>query len=72
MIERNTLKTLKKTNYQSEALVQQLLKRQSARTKKITPVLFDGILYLKSGQVCDLYRDINDLFSYYHQKKRQL
>lgn len=40
-------------------------KRQAPRTKKKSPELFDGILYLKTGQVSDLYRDISDLYQHY-------
>ncbi len=47
----------------------QAIKRQSPRTKKKSPELFDGILYLKSGQVSDLYRDIYDLYQHYIKYK---
>lgn len=44
-------------------------KRQAPRTKKKTSELFDGILYLKAGQVSDLYRDISDLYQHYLKYK---
>jgi hypothetical protein len=47
----------------------QPLKRQAARTKKKHAELFNGILYLKAGQVSDLYRDIVDLHTYYQVNK---
>lgn len=44
-------------------------KKQAPRTKKKTPELFDGVLYLKTGQVSDLYRDISDLYQHYLKYK---
>ena len=44
-------------------------KKQAPRTKKKEPEIFNGRLYLKSGQVSDLYRDIVDLYGFYQQKK---
>ncbi len=47
-------------------------KRQAARTKNQPAQLFNGQLYLKPGQVSDLYRDIVDLYNYYQDNKSQL
>ena len=44
-------------------------KRQAPRTKKKSPEIFDGTLYLKAGQVSDLYRDIYDLYQHYIKYK---
>lgn len=71
LIANNTKKPLLKVNLSSTTPIAQASKRQSARTKKIVPELFDGILYLKAGQVSDLYRDIFDLYNFYNQKKDQ-
>jgi hypothetical protein len=68
-IESNKKKSLKKIQITASSSATAPKKKQSARTKKKTPELFGGILYLKSGQVSDLYRDIVDLFNYYQQKK---
>ena len=43
--------------------------RLTKRTKKKATELFNGILYLKSGPVSDLYRDIVDLYKYYDLNK---
>lgn len=49
--------------------VTQPTKRQAPRTKKRSPEIFDGMLYLKGGQVSDLYRDISDLYQHYMKYK---
>lgn len=46
-------------------------KRQSRRTKNVTE-LFGGKLYLRIGEVSNLYRDISDLYGFYIKKKAQL
>ncbi len=40
-------------------------KKLTPRTKNQSPELFNGTLYLKKGEVSDLYRDITDLYSHY-------
>src|SRR5690606_987599 len=45
------------------------IKRQAPRTKKKSADLFNGVLYLKAGQVSDLYRDISDLYQHYIKYK---
>jgi len=69
LIDSNSSKPFNKVNLNTNIPALQLAKRQAPRTKKKAPELFDGILYLRSGQVSDLYRDIFDLYNYYHQKK---
>ena len=69
LIESNKKKSLKKIHISASVLPTSTKKKMSARTKKKDPEIFNGPLYLKSGQVSDLYRDIVDLFNYYHQKK---
>ena len=70
IIENNNGNTFKKINLSVGNLqTTQPLKRQAARTKKSHPELFNGILYLKAGQVSDLYRDIVDLYTYYQSNK---
>lgn len=46
--------------------------RQSKRVQKKEPELFGGKLYLKAGEVSNLYRDISDLFSFYKDNKHML
>ena len=46
--------------------------RQSRRTPKTGAVLFGGKLFLKIGEVSDLYRDIVDLYQYYNKEKGSL
>lgn len=47
-------------------------KRQSRRTTKNVTELFGGKLYLRIGEVSNLYRDISDLYEFYIKKKAQL
>lgn len=54
---------------QTTALTEEPPKRQSPRTKQKAPDLFGGTLYLKTGQVSDLYRDIAALYRHYLQEK---
>jgi hypothetical protein len=68
-IEANKKKPLGKIKIQASSSTSTPKKKQSARTRKKTPDIFNGVLYLKAGQVSDLYRDIVDLYNYYHQKK---
>lgn len=65
---KNPLKKIK-LSYNAETELKEETKRQAARTKKKNPELFNGILYLKSGQVSDLYRDIADLYQHYIKYK---
>jgi len=46
--------------------------RRSRRTKSRGDELFGGPLYLRIGQVSNLYRDIVDLHSFYLEHKRRL
>jgi len=43
--------------------------RQPRRTKKNEQALFGGKLYIKSGEVGNLYRDITDLYEFYLEYK---
>lgn len=47
-------------------------KRQSSRTKKKYQPIFGGILFLKHGDISDLYRDITELYQFYCDKKDKL
>lgn len=47
-------------------------KKLSARKKKIQTPIFGGKLFLRSGDVSDLYRDITDLYQFYCDKRSQL
>lgn len=70
LIENNKSNPLNKINFSSSRVIApQQTKRQAARTKKKHTALFGGVLYLKAGQISDLYRDIFDLYEYYQQKK---
>ena len=68
-IAKNGKKPLKKVTVKAGSILIEPKKRKSPRTQKKSPELFDGTLYLKSGQVSDLYRDITDLYNYYLQNK---
>jgi len=47
-------------------------KRQSRRTSKKKAELFGGMLYLRMGEVSNLYRDIVDLYQFYIKDKNRL
>jgi len=47
-------------------------RRQSKRTSKKETELFGGRLYLRIGEVSNLYRDIMDLYQFYIEKKHEL
>lgn len=47
-------------------------KRQSRRIPQDKSLLFGGILYLRTGKVSNLYRDIRDLYEYYAENKNRL
>ena len=44
----------------------------SPRTRKSTSELFGGKLYLRMGEVSNIYRDIDDLYKFYNSKKNSL
>jgi len=71
LITNNSKKPLVKlaVSQQTEPPSTPSAKRQTPRTKKKSPELFDGVLYLKTGQVSDLYRDISDLYLHYMKYK---
>ncbi|WP_297338432.1 hypothetical protein [Algoriphagus sp.] len=46
--------------------------RQSKRTPKSNTEFFGGKLYLRMGEVSNLYRDIVDLYQFYFSKKHEL
>lgn len=46
--------------------------RQSKRTAKSNTEFFGGKLYLRMGEVSNLYRDIVDLYQFYLSKKHEL
>lgn len=47
-------------------------KRQSKRTRRNSIEFFGGKLYLRTGEVSNLYRDIADLYQFYVSKKNEL
>lgn len=69
IVNNNTDNSFKKVSIRIAPEKQEKQKRQTARTKRKAPELFNGVLYLKSGQVSDFYRDIVDLYSYFFQNK---
>jgi len=69
IIDANKKKPLLKIQVSAEGTTSIKDKRQAPRTKKKEPEIFNGKLYLKAGQVSDLYRDIVDLYGFYQQKK---
>lgn len=68
-IEANKKNKFSKIQVQASISTSTPKKKQSARTKKKTQEIFNGLLYLKAGQVSDLYRDIVDLYIHYIQQK---
>lgn len=46
--------------------------RQAKRTPKSITTLFGGVLYLRMGEVSNLYRDIVDLYRFYDSEKHEL
>lgn len=71
-INSNTDNVFKKLALRIVPEKQEKQKRQAPRTKNKPAELFNGLLYLKSGQVSDLYRDIVDLYGYYYLNKERL
>lgn len=72
LIERNSKNELIKISLNASTSIvhsAESTKRQAARTKSKSPVLFNGVLYLKPGQASDLYRDITDLYNHYIKYK---
>ena len=55
-----------------EPLDGQINPRQSKRTQKKERQLFGGSLYLRIGEVSNLYRDISDLYVFYLSRKNTL
>lgn len=47
-------------------------KKQTRRTSKKKTELFGGLLYLRIGDVSNLYRDIKDLYQFYIKEKKRL
>lgn len=70
LIEANKKKPLSKIQVKITGTTPK--KKRVPRTKKKEPEIFNGKLYLKSGQVSDLYRDIVDLYGFYQHKKDTL
>ncbi len=62
---RSHLSRVKFGNDKNEEIVQ----RQSKRTRKKDSELFGGKLYLRMGDVSNLYRDITDLYQFYAENK---
>lgn len=73
IIERNKKNNARLTHISFEDSKKLLTgKRQTRRTSKKESEIFGGKLYLRSGQVSDLYRDIVDLHEYYIKEKDNL
>ncbi len=71
-IESNKKKPLKKIAVNSVNPSATPAKKQSRRTKKKEPELFNGTLYLTHSNISDLNRDVSDLYKYYCEKKASL
>lgn len=69
LIEANKKKPLSKIQVKATGTTSIPSKKQAPRTKKKETEIFNGKLYLESGQVSDLYRDIVDLYGFYQQNK---
>lgn len=73
IIEANKGKTLKPLTVEfKEKKETKKTPKQTKRTKKKQAELFGGKLYLKSGDVSNLYRDISDLYNFYALNKNEL
>jgi hypothetical protein len=73
LIERNKKKKLRPTAIHLKgAPPPKIAIRQSRRVTSADLALFGGALYLKPGQVSNLYRDIADLYRFYLDNKSTL
>lgn len=73
LIDQNKEKNFRETHIVfSESNDTTKKKRQSRRTSKNATELFGGKLYLRIGEVSDLYRDIVDLYQFYVDEKSKL
>jgi len=72
VIDKNRQNPVGKTQIHFDPAKADKKQRQSPRVKTKEQVIFGGILYLKSGDVSNLYRDIADLFSFYKSNKNTL
>lgn len=68
---KNNKSHLSKIKFDSQKEVKKPL-RQSKRTPKSNSDFFGGKLYLRMGEVSNLYRDIVDLYQFYLSKKHEL
>lgn len=72
LIEQNKNKVPHQSNLNFANTDSEQSKRQSRRTSKKENELFGGKLYLRMGEVSDLYRDIGDLYVFYINNKDHL
>lgn len=72
LIDRNKPKKPHPTRISFAANYVENKKRRSRRTPKKISELFGGRLYLRIGEVSNLYRDISDIFEYYTTHKSRL
>lgn len=72
LIQQNKNKKLHRSKIRFDGSTPSKVKRQSQRTAKKEEELFGGRLYLRSGDISNLYRDISDLYSFYVSKKENL
>jgi hypothetical protein len=69
LIEKNKSNNFRKIRVESSSLKLDIKKKITPRTKKKDQTIFNETLYIKSGQVSDLYRDIVDLYTHYSENK---
>ena len=73
IIEKNKSNSHKPFGFQPEEKKPTVkIKKQTQRTKKKSPELFGGKLYIKAGDISDMYRDISDLYGFYVSSKNDL
>lgn len=75
LIDQNKKKTVKEVDLKGSggrAKPSPSKQRQARRTRSKTSEIFGGPLYLHSGDVSNLYRDISDLHKYYCTNKNTL
>lgn len=69
---KNNKTHLSKINFVSSEKDKKQQQRQAKRTPKSNVELFGGKLYLRMGDVSNLYRDIVDLYQFYLSNKHEL
>ena len=73
IVEEHKRNKLREVNVKGEDVAVHITRhQQSKRLPKKAPEIFGGKLYLRHGNVSDLYRDIYDLYGFYRDKQHSL